>query len=175
MERVRSKPCRRSPNEGSPPPHNLRRAASYGLHDGVFKKSTTPECRHRPIRGSWVFTRSTKGGREKPQRRLQEGNDVRGRRRRGPGRSRARVSSRHHLSATQTWRGTPLRGSHNAPTKRSSLGTMTTPCPWPQPAPKPRARPPTHKVPTIQGRRPGVLDLEAAQRKSPPWQDSRHI
>jgi hypothetical protein len=117
MERARSKPCQRLPNEGSPPPHNLRRAVSYGLHNGVFKKSTTPECRHHPILGSWVFTWSTKGGTEKPQRRLQEGNDICGRRRRGPGRSRARVSSRHHLSATQTWRGTPPRWQPQRPHK----------------------------------------------------------
>jgi hypothetical protein len=139
MERVRSKPCRRSPNEGSPPPHNLRRAASYGLHDGVFKKSTTPECRHRPIRGSWVFTRSTKGGREKPQRRLQEGNDVRGRRRRGLGRSRARVSSRHHLSATQTWRGTHHDNPMSmAPASTKTSGTPANPQGSHHPGPPPR-------------------------------------
>lgn len=56
--RARSKPCRRSPKNH--PRHNLRRASCCGLQDGVFKKSTTPECRHRPIRGSWVFTRMKK-------------------------------------------------------------------------------------------------------------------
>jgi hypothetical protein len=58
-----------------------------------------------------------KGGREKPQRRLQEGNDVHGRRCHGPRRCRVRVSSRHHLSATRTWRGTPPRWKPQCPHK----------------------------------------------------------
>jgi hypothetical protein len=52
--RARSKPCRRSPKNHLR--HNHRRASCCGLQDGVFKKSTTPKCRHRPIRGFWVFT-----------------------------------------------------------------------------------------------------------------------
>jgi hypothetical protein len=57
-------------------PRHLQRAIRRGLQGGVFKKRTTPERRHRPIKRSWVFTRSTQEDQEKPKRRLQEGNDV---------------------------------------------------------------------------------------------------
>jgi hypothetical protein len=43
----------------APQPHHQRRAAHCGLQGGVFKKITARERRHRPIRGSWAFTRST--------------------------------------------------------------------------------------------------------------------
>jgi hypothetical protein len=37
-----------------------------------------------------------------------------------------------------------------------------------QPAPETQARPPTRKVPTIRGHRPGVIGLATVERKAPP-------
>lgn len=55
---TRYKLCQREHAEEPPPLHTLQRAAHHELQDGVFKKITTPKRRHRPILGSWVFTRS---------------------------------------------------------------------------------------------------------------------
>lgn len=49
------------------------------LQDGAFSKVTTPECRHRPTRGS-EFPLKQHDGQREPRRRLQQGSELRRRR-----------------------------------------------------------------------------------------------
>jgi hypothetical protein len=87
--------------------------ARCGLQGGVFKKGTTQECRRRPIKISWVFTRSTQEDQEKPLRRIQEGDggkkgtvskDVAAAARKDPGKAFLLAKSL----------GLPLRARHTA-------------------------------------------------------------
>ena len=48
---------------GRSPQHHPK-ATCRELQDGGFKKHATPERRHHPIRGSWIFIRSLEGQRE---------------------------------------------------------------------------------------------------------------
>jgi hypothetical protein len=63
--------------------------------------------------------------------------------------TRARVSSWHNLSATQTWEGRHQGGDHTASRERSSPSTTPSTWPWPQPTPNHRlARKPTRFPPS---------------------------
>ena len=112
-----------------PSPHHLWRANCHGLQGGDFKKHTTPKRRHHPIRGSWIFIRSVEG-RRRPLRRLQEGHDVRERRRRIPRGPRARVFPRQNLTAFYT--GPRTSTSDTRATVTASCSPATMPPPWPR-------------------------------------------
>nr|XP_051201843.1 uncharacterized protein LOC127315390 [Lolium perenne] len=162
--RGRSKLCRGSldeeptPRGTAPPPHNQRRAIRHELQGGIFKKSTAPKRRYRPIQRSWVFTRRSWLNRALPHRRLQQGNDVHGRRRRGPNGQGfppaialcpSTQGSGHRCSnicPAVTACGSP------EPRRRHGRGS--------QPAPESLVRPPTSRTPTVRGRRPGIPPLQ---------------
>jgi hypothetical protein len=82
--------------------------------------------------------------------RLQEGNDVRGRRRHGL------EGQRFPLDKITVFY-TPQFSAHRSPRRPHSRGH--------RPAPESLARPPTNMTPTFQGRRPGVQAPDPAEQK----------
>nr|XP_051190412.1 uncharacterized protein LOC127303747 [Lolium perenne] len=160
----RSKLCRGSPVEEptprgtAPPPHNQRRAIRHELQGGIFKKSTAPKRRYRPIQRSWVFTRRSWLNRAPPHRRLQQGNDVHGRRRRGPNGQGFPPA----IALCPSTQGSGRRRSNNRPAV-TACGSSEPRRPHgrgSQPAPESLVRPPTSRTPTVRGRRPGVPPLQ---------------
>jgi hypothetical protein len=86
---------------------------------------------HRPILESYVFTRSMEKNKEKPHRRLQQGDDVHRRRRRGPNGQGLPLGTLSSPSSQHAARRPPHR-----PHGRGH-----------RPAPEPLARPPTTGLP----------------------------